>query len=244
MRLGVVRGFARYLHEVHPRVEVPPADVLPDRSRRAVPYLYTDEQIQALMAATSTLRTAHKTATFRTLFGLLLVTACGSGRRSHWTAPTSTPTSAHSSSATGSSGNPASCRCTRPRPRADALSTSPGSPPTGRTDRGAADLDRRHKAVDRRCADRLSKVARPSGDPAAIGCVPAKAARLPPQLCCPHAAGRIPHRRRRSHPEDRSAVHLPRSRGSRQDVLVSRGRARADGARRRALGAAPRGPGQ
>jgi integrase len=74
MRLGVVRGFARYLHEVDPRVEVPPADVLPDRSRRAVPYLYTDEQITALMAATSTLRTAHKTATFQTLFGLLLVT--------------------------------------------------------------------------------------------------------------------------------------------------------------------------
>ena len=45
MRLGVVRGFARYLHEVDPRVEVPPTDVLPDRSRRAVPYLYTDEQI-------------------------------------------------------------------------------------------------------------------------------------------------------------------------------------------------------
>lgn len=74
MRLGVVRGFARYLHEVDPRVEVPPPDVLPDRSRRAVPYLYSDEQIQALMTATSTLRTAHKTATFRTLFGLLLVT--------------------------------------------------------------------------------------------------------------------------------------------------------------------------
>jgi integrase len=74
MRLGAVRGFARYLSEVDPRVEVPPADVLPDRSRRAVPYLYTDQQIQALMSATSTLRTAHKTATFRTLFGLLLVT--------------------------------------------------------------------------------------------------------------------------------------------------------------------------
>lgn len=29
MGLGVVRGFARYLHEVDPRVEVPPADVLP-----------------------------------------------------------------------------------------------------------------------------------------------------------------------------------------------------------------------
>ncbi|MGH2869776.1 MAG: tyrosine-type recombinase/integrase [Solirubrobacteraceae bacterium] len=74
MRLGAVRGFARYLHEVDPQVEVPPADVLPDRSRRAVPYLYTDEQIVALMAVTSTLRTAHKSATFRTLFGLVFVT--------------------------------------------------------------------------------------------------------------------------------------------------------------------------
>jgi integrase/recombinase XerD len=53
---------------------VPPADVLPDRTRRAVPYLYTDEQITALLRATSTLPTAHKAATFRTLFGLLLVT--------------------------------------------------------------------------------------------------------------------------------------------------------------------------
>jgi integrase len=74
MRLGAVRGFARYLREVDPRVEVPPADVLRDRSRRAVPYLYTDRQILALMKAASTLRSAHKTATFRTLFGLLAVT--------------------------------------------------------------------------------------------------------------------------------------------------------------------------
>jgi integrase len=74
MRLGAVRGFARYLHEVDPRVEVPAADLLPDRPRRAVPYLYTDRQILGLMQATSTLRTPHKAATFRTLFGLLVVT--------------------------------------------------------------------------------------------------------------------------------------------------------------------------
>jgi len=74
MRLGAVRGFARYLHEVDPRVEVPPADVVPDRTRRAVPYLYTDEQIKALMRATNALHTAHKAATLRTLFGVLSVT--------------------------------------------------------------------------------------------------------------------------------------------------------------------------
>jgi integrase len=74
MRLGAVRGFAHYLHEVDPRVEVPAADLLPDRLRRAVPYLYTDEQILALIEVAGTLRSAHKTATFRTLFGLLVVT--------------------------------------------------------------------------------------------------------------------------------------------------------------------------
>lgn len=74
MRLGAVRGFARYLHEVDPRVEVPPADLLPDKSGRAVPYLYTDEQVTALIDAAATLRIAHKTATFQTLFGLLAAT--------------------------------------------------------------------------------------------------------------------------------------------------------------------------
>ena len=74
MRLGAVRGFARYLHEVDPRVEVPAADLVPDKSGRAIPYLYTDEQIAALMQAAGTLRIAHKTATFQTLFGMLAAT--------------------------------------------------------------------------------------------------------------------------------------------------------------------------
>lgn len=74
MRLGAVRGFARYLHEVDPRVEVPAADLLPGRSRRATPYLYAEEQVLALMRAASTLRTPHRVATFKTLFGVLAVT--------------------------------------------------------------------------------------------------------------------------------------------------------------------------
>jgi len=74
MRLQAVRGFARYLHEVDPQVEVPAAELLPDRPHRATPYLYADRQILALMGAASTLRTPHRAATFRTLFGLLAVT--------------------------------------------------------------------------------------------------------------------------------------------------------------------------
>jgi integrase/recombinase XerD len=74
MRLEAVRGFARYLHEVDPLVEVPAADLLPDKSGRAVPYLYTDTQIASLIEAANTPRIAHKTATFQTLFGLLVAT--------------------------------------------------------------------------------------------------------------------------------------------------------------------------
>jgi integrase/recombinase XerD len=36
-RLGVVRGFAAHLHAIDPRHEVPPADLLIWRKRRAVP---------------------------------------------------------------------------------------------------------------------------------------------------------------------------------------------------------------
>jgi integrase/recombinase XerD len=73
-RLQTVRRFARYLHAADPEVEVPPAGLLTGRSQRATPYLYTDEQIDALIAAAEMLGTAHRTATFQTLIGLLAVT--------------------------------------------------------------------------------------------------------------------------------------------------------------------------
>jgi integrase/recombinase XerD len=73
-RLQAVRGFARYLHAIDPHVQVPATDLLPRQRRRTVPYLYSDEQIAALMAAAGTLRTPHRAATYRTLIGLLAVT--------------------------------------------------------------------------------------------------------------------------------------------------------------------------
>ena len=73
-RLTVVRGFATYLHTIDPATQIPPADLLPARARRATPYPYTDEDVAALLAATSGLRTTHRAATYRTLIGLLVVT--------------------------------------------------------------------------------------------------------------------------------------------------------------------------
>lgn len=73
-RLGVVRGFARYLSTLDPGTEVPPADVLPGRSRRAVPYLYSDAEIAAVLAAARGIRSPLRSATYQALIGLLAAT--------------------------------------------------------------------------------------------------------------------------------------------------------------------------
>ena len=54
-----MRGFATYLHALDPVHEVPAADLLPQRPRRASPYLYSDAEIAALIAATGSLRTRY-----------------------------------------------------------------------------------------------------------------------------------------------------------------------------------------
>ena len=73
-RLSVVRGFTSYLHAIDPRHEVPAPELLPQRPRRASPYLYSDTDIAALITATATLRTPLRRATLATLIGLLTVT--------------------------------------------------------------------------------------------------------------------------------------------------------------------------
>lgn len=73
-RLGVVRGFARYLHTVDPRTQVPPPDLLPGRYQRISPYLYSDDDISALMDGARSLRPPLRSATYETLIGLLAVT--------------------------------------------------------------------------------------------------------------------------------------------------------------------------
>ncbi|MGH2869175.1 MAG: tyrosine-type recombinase/integrase [Solirubrobacteraceae bacterium] len=79
MRLRTVRGFTRYLQSIEVPVEVPPSDLLPDRRRRAVPFLYTDAEIAALLDAAGTLRPPHRIATVQTLIGLLAVTGMRRG---------------------------------------------------------------------------------------------------------------------------------------------------------------------
>ena len=50
-RLCFVRGFARYRSATDARTEIPPVGVLPHRSTRARPYLYTEQEVQRLLDA-------------------------------------------------------------------------------------------------------------------------------------------------------------------------------------------------
>lgn len=69
-----MRCFAIYVHAFDPSHEIPPAEALARRARRAVPYLFTEQEIVALMAATDRLRGALRGATYQTVIGLLAVT--------------------------------------------------------------------------------------------------------------------------------------------------------------------------
>jgi integrase/recombinase XerD len=73
-RLGAVRVFARHMASLDPRTEIPPMRLLPRASDRAVPYLYSDTEIAALLNATAQIPTPLVAATYRCLLGLLAVT--------------------------------------------------------------------------------------------------------------------------------------------------------------------------
>ncbi len=72
--LNAVRGFARYLHASDPRHEVPPAKLIPYRKIRYEPYIYSDEDVTALLGAAREIPHPLMAATYTTLFGLLAVT--------------------------------------------------------------------------------------------------------------------------------------------------------------------------
>lgn len=73
-RLGTLRSFARWAHVFDSTIEVPPAGLLPVKGERLVAFVYSSEEITALMAAASEIRTPLVAATYRTLIGLLATT--------------------------------------------------------------------------------------------------------------------------------------------------------------------------
>jgi integrase len=74
-RLGAVRGFARYLAAYDPAGEVPPLGLLPARSHRPEPYIYSPAEIAALVHAAGTLAAPLHAATAQAV--VRLIAACG-----------------------------------------------------------------------------------------------------------------------------------------------------------------------
>jgi len=73
-RLADVRIFARYRRATDPRTQVPPAELLPFRPKRARPYLYSNREIRDLLRAALRLRHhALQPWTYYCLLGLLSV---------------------------------------------------------------------------------------------------------------------------------------------------------------------------
>lgn len=74
-RMMAVRGFARYLFGIDPTNQVPPLGLLPSRQRWRPPFIFTDENISALMLnAESSFGPRLPGLTYRTLIGLLAAT--------------------------------------------------------------------------------------------------------------------------------------------------------------------------
>ena len=74
-RLGFIRVFARHWHATDPRTEIPPPGLLPFRPQRARPYLYSEREIEKLLAAALKLppHIGLRPRTYHCLFGLLAV---------------------------------------------------------------------------------------------------------------------------------------------------------------------------
>jgi len=70
-RLSVVRCFARHLSAYDPSCQVPPADLLPVRGSRATPYIYSEDEICALVHAAGTLARPLHAASCQAVISLL-----------------------------------------------------------------------------------------------------------------------------------------------------------------------------
>lgn len=79
-RLRAVRGLAAYVHGLDPAAaQLIPAGLITAKVSRRIPYLYTGEQISALMAGALDLSPAIFAASMHTLIGLIAVTGLRSG---------------------------------------------------------------------------------------------------------------------------------------------------------------------
>jgi len=82
-RLTAVRLFAAFAASIDEATEIPPASCLRGRPARAIPYLYSDAEVEAIMAAARSLRSPLLAHTYETLIGLLAVSGIRIGEAIH-----------------------------------------------------------------------------------------------------------------------------------------------------------------
>jgi len=79
-KLRAVRGLAAHVHALDPAAaQLIPAGLIPSKTPRRIPYLYSEEQIVALMDAARALSPRMLGESMRTLIGLLAATGMRSG---------------------------------------------------------------------------------------------------------------------------------------------------------------------
>ena len=79
LRLSAIRLFACWAQLLDPRIEVPPARLLPARATRPTPFINSQEQLEALLAAADELHPRFRAVTFRTLLSLQAATGVRTG---------------------------------------------------------------------------------------------------------------------------------------------------------------------
>ena len=74
-RLSMVRVFANWLQGFDPRTEVPPLGLIAGKLRRTRPYIYTDDEVAAIVTEAARLPSSYglRGWTCSTLFGLIAV---------------------------------------------------------------------------------------------------------------------------------------------------------------------------
>jgi integrase/recombinase XerD len=78
-RLSTARGSAAYLKTLDSACQVPPRRLLAGPAERVAPYLYSQEEIAALVQAAGTLARPLQAATYQALISLLAVTGLRAG---------------------------------------------------------------------------------------------------------------------------------------------------------------------
>jgi len=73
-RMTIARGFARHMAGLDPRTEIPPFGLVGSRRRRHEPFIFSPDDIAALVTGAQRLRTRFASATHETVIGLLAAT--------------------------------------------------------------------------------------------------------------------------------------------------------------------------